>query len=297
MGSFRPRNPLVEGLLLVDKPAGLTSHDAIAAARRALGTRRVGHLGTLDPFATGLLVLLVGRVTRLGPYIEGEPKVYDATIAFGSETDTDDVVGQPTVTAPLPERVAVESAMSKLTGTIDQRPPTYSAKQVGGVRAYDAARRGDPLELRSVSVTVHSWAVRQWRDDATFDVRITCGGGTYIRALARDLGRLVGSAAHLSSLRRVRSGPFDVADATPMDALGRDAVLRSPLDALSGFTRVTLSADLRARITRGQTIPANGSAGRADSSRAVLLGDSGDIVAIAERQGEAWAPKVVLADA
>src|SRR5688500_7160223 len=205
MGSSHPRSPLIEGVLLLDKAAGLTSHDAIAGARRALGVRRIGHLGTLDPFATGLLVLLVGRVTRLAPYIEGEPKVYDATIAFGSETDTDDLTGRPTATGPVPEPSAVETAIATLTGSIQQQPPDYSAKQVDGVRAYDAARHGAPLALPSVAVDVHGWEIRRWRAAAEVDVTITCGGGTYIRALARDLGRRAGSAAHLSSLRRIRS--------------------------------------------------------------------------------------------
>src|SRR5688572_15434210 len=205
----RPRSPLIEGVLLLDKPAGLTSHDAIASARRALGTRRIGHLGTLDPFATGLLVLLVGRVTRLAPYMDGEPKVYDATVSFGSETDTDDLTGAPTTSAPPPDREAAARAMAMLTGSIEQTPPAYSAKQVGGVRAYAAARRGAPLELRSTRVEVHGWVVREWRG-TDVDVTITCAGGTYIRALARDLGRLADSAAHLSALRRTRSGPFHV---------------------------------------------------------------------------------------
>ena len=242
-------------------------------------------------------MLLVGRVTRLAAYIEGEPKVYDATIMFGSETDTDDCTGRPTVTAPLPEAGAVEAAIPSLTGTVEQVPPAYSAKQVGGVRAYDAARRGAPLELRSVRVDVHGWTLRGWRSPSALEVTVTCAGGTYIRALARDLGRLARSAAHLSSLRRTRSGPFDVGDAVAPAQLTAHTPLRSPLAGLGGLTHFTLTADERASVTRGQAIRRPVGTGTGDSAtRAALLDERGVVVAIAERNGEHWAPKVVLAD-
>src|SRR5512142_3439574 len=138
-------SPARDGLLLVDKPAGMTSHDGVARARRALGTSRIGHAGTLDPFATGLLVLLVGKATRLLPYLDGEPKVYDATIRFGAETATDDCTGEVVREAPLPAAGAVDVAMQSLTGEIEQRPPAYSAKKVEGRRAYKAARRGEAV--------------------------------------------------------------------------------------------------------------------------------------------------------
>ncbi|HZI99101.1 MAG TPA: tRNA pseudouridine(55) synthase TruB [Gemmatimonadaceae bacterium] len=207
-----------EGLLLVDKPAGVTSHDVVLIVRRIYGERSIGHLGTLDPFATGLLVLLIGRATRLANFIISEPKVYEATIRFGSETDTDDCTGAVTATAPVPSTDAIDSAISSLTGDIDQVPPDYSAKSVDGTRAYAAARKGAALALEPVRVRVHEWIVRDRRNDE-IDVTITCGTGTYIRALARDLGRLTGSAAHLASLRRSRSGPFDVRDAHSLDQL------------------------------------------------------------------------------
>lgn len=208
----------ISGLLLVDKPAGMTSHDVVDVARRAYGERSIGHLGTLDPFATGLLVLLFGRSTRLATFIENEPKEYEAVFAFGSETDTDDVTGETTRTAPLPNGQRVIDAIAELTGEIDQIPPAYSAKKVGGRVAYDAARDGAPLALAPARVVVERWDVRSL-DHGTLVASITCGGGTYIRALARDLGRLSGSAAHLTALRRTRSGEFDVADAVPLDVL------------------------------------------------------------------------------
>src|SRR5688500_2337280 len=137
----------IDGLLLVDKPSGITSHDVVSAARRALATRRIGHAGTLDPFATGLLVLLMGHATRLLPYLDAEPKEYQAAIAFGAETDTDDATGVVVRNADFPRAARVRDALPALTGSIDQVPPAYSAKQVGGRRAYDAARRGAPLAL------------------------------------------------------------------------------------------------------------------------------------------------------
>jgi tRNA pseudouridine55 synthase len=207
-----------EGLLLLDKPAGMTSHDCVDAVRRSYGERSVGHLGTLDPFATGLLVVLVGRATRLANFIDAEPKTYDATIAFGTETDTDDLTGIATRTAPPPEAAAVGAAIERLTGEIEQVPPDYSAKQVGGRRAHSAARAGAPLALKSVRVRVHEWRIRSLDADR-LDATIVCGGGTYVRALARDLGRASNSAAHLTMLRRTRVGQFDVRDATTVEQL------------------------------------------------------------------------------
>lgn len=214
------RSP-VQGLLLVDKPAGMTSHDVVQHVRRIYGERSIGHLGTLDPFATGLLVLLLGRATRLATFLDTEPKVYQATIRFGDETDTDDQTGTVIRTAPAPSESDVRSGLKTLTGNISQVPPAYSAKSVDGTRAYDAARRGEPLDLPAVEVTVHSWEIREFRDD-TLSAVVSCSGGTYIRALARDLGRLTSSAAHLSSLRRTRVGEFDVRDAATLEALGAD---------------------------------------------------------------------------
>src|SRR5947208_7615012 len=208
----------VQGLLLVDKPAGMTSHDVVQHVRRAYGERSIGHLGTLDPFATGLLVLLIGRATRLATFIETEPKVYDATIRFGSETDTDDATGTVIRTSTPPRESEIRSALESLTGASSQIPPAYSAKSVEGIRAYDAARRGKPLELAPVSVTVHSWELRNLTSDS-LSATVTCSGGTYVRALARDLGRIACSTAHLQALRRTRVGQFDVRDAAPLDTI------------------------------------------------------------------------------
>ncbi|HET7457697.1 MAG TPA: tRNA pseudouridine(55) synthase TruB [Gemmatimonadaceae bacterium] len=287
-----------DAVLLVDKPAGVSSHDVVLAARRATGERRIGHGGTLDPFATGLLVLLVGRATRLLPYMSGEPKVYEATIRFGDERDTDDLGGVPVRAAPPPSDDAVRAAIPQLTGELLQTPPAYSAKHVGGRRAYAAARAGETVVLEPSRVTVHEWRLGEWRrglpDGDELDVRITCGGGTYIRALARDLGRLTGSAAHLSALRRTRSGVFDVGEATPLAALGEGIVaLRPALDALRGTPIERLGDDAVGRIVRGIDVPATvpGAVG------ALVSAATGALVAVAERRGDRWQPRVVMHEA
>ncbi len=218
----------IEGMLLVDKPAGITSHDVVQRVRRIYGERSIGHLGTLDPFATGLLVLLLGRATRLATFIDTEPKVYDATIVFGEETDTDDSTGTVIRTAPPPTEAAIRLALPAVTGKIAQVPPAYSAKSVDGTRAYDAARRGEPLDLRAVDVEVYAWDGIAFSAD-TLTATIRCSGGTYIRALARDLGRLTSSAAHLGALRRTRVGEFDVRDAPTLESLTADPSRIKPL--------------------------------------------------------------------
>jgi tRNA pseudouridine55 synthase len=206
----------------------MTSHDVVQHVRRIYGERSIGHLGTLDPFATGLLALLLGRATRLATFLDTEPKVYEATIRFGAETDTDDETGTVIRTAPPPRESEITSSLAQLTGRISQVPPAYSAKSVDGTRAYDAARRGMPLDLPAVDVTVHSWDIRELRGD-TLSAVVTCSGGTYIRALARDLGRVTSSAAHLGSLRRTRVGEFDVVDAATLDVLEADRARLRPL--------------------------------------------------------------------
>jgi tRNA pseudouridine55 synthase len=278
-----------DGLLLVDKAVGMTSHDAVAVARRALRTRRIGHAGTLDPFASGLLVMLVGRATRLLPYLDGEPKVYEATIRFGVETDTADHTGAVVREAPLPDAAAVDRAIEQLTGEIEQMPPLFSAKKVGGVRAYAAARRGEAVALAPARIVVHRWIVRARRAEE-LDVEIVCGGGTYVRALARDLGTLAGSAAHLVRLRRTRSGPFAVDDATSTEALAAgERALRPARDAVSSMPVQALADADVARIVRGMAVSAEQS-----GDRCALVDGAGTLVAVAERRGDAWQPRVVL---
>lgn len=280
-----------DGLLLVDKPAGITSHAAVDRVRRVLGTRRIGHAGTLDPFATGLLILLVGRATRLLPFLDAEPKVYQATIRFGLRTTTDDLTGDPLQESRLPDRQSVERAIASLTGHLLQRPPAFSAKRVAGKRAYKAARQGTPLVLEPVGVTVHYWRVLEWREDE-LDVEIACSGGTYVRALARDLGEACGSAAHLTALRRLRSGRFDVASARALERVeAADFTMVDPPQAVAHLARQEVD-DLGARrISHGQDVSAQA------PGDVVALVHADRLLAIGVRDGDVFRPKVVMADA
>lgn len=281
-----------DAFLLVDKPAGMSSHDVVALARRALGTRKVGHGGTLDPFATGLLVILAGRGTRLLQFVPSEPKVYEATIAFGAETDSDDLTGSVAREAALPSVDAVLAALPALTGDLDQLPPAYSAKHVGGERAYQVARRGEAPALEPSRVHVDAWEVLEVSPGA-LRARIRCGTGTYIRALARDLGRAVGSAAHLAALRRVRVGPFDVRDANDIEALrGGTLDVRDLREALGDLPREVLDDEGVRRVRHGMMIDAT-----VAGVRAALVDPQGELVAVAGRDGDRWHPDVVLATA
>ena len=284
------RDATTDGMLLVDKPAGVTSHDVVLAARRAFGESRIGHAGTLDPFATGLLVLLFGRATRLLPHLDGVPKEYDAVLALGRETETDDLHGVSVRDAEVPSEDAIREAIPLLTGPLDQIPPSYSAKRVDGKRAYEAARAGESLTLAPARVHVFEWKHLRLEGSRLY-ATILCGGGTYIRALARDLGRLTGSAAHLQALRRVRSGPFHVANAVTLDALrAGEASLRPALDALPTIPHVSLSDDDAERVLRGMPVSRDG-----ESPSAALVDErSGALVAYAIAQGAHWQPRVVL---
>lgn len=296
-----------DGVLLVDKPAGVSSHDVVSAARRALGERRIGHAGTLDPFATGLLVLLAGRATRLLPHLPDEPKVYEARVKFGSETETEDLHGAVTRDAPLPERSALLEALRGLHGRILQTPPAYSAKRIGGKRSYELARAGEAVALAPVTIEVFRLDVPDVALDADGRVteatlRVVCGGGTYVRSLARDWGRAAGSAAHLVALRRLATGPFRVDDAVNLEDLreGR-ASLRPALEALPGFPVQRLSDEEIAKIARGIDVAAMvpgawGALVRED--------DGATLVALAERRGDSaspggarWQPRVVMREA
>ena len=232
------------GLLLVDKPQGLTSHDVVARARRALNTRKVGHAGTLDPMATGLLTLGAGPATRLLTFLVGLDKTYETTMRLGAATTTDDAEGEVTTVAGPGALAAVTdealaAGICALTGEIDQRPSSVSAIKVDGRRAYDRVRAGEKVELASRRVTVSAFEVLAVRRADTargaaieVDARIDCSSGTYIRALARDLGTALGVGGHLTALRRTRVGPFDVADAVSLEALaeGGASLLASPAE-------------------------------------------------------------------
>jgi tRNA pseudouridine55 synthase len=285
-----------DGILLVDKPAGISSQDAVTVVRRARGKVKAGHTGTLDPFATGLLVIALGGATRLIRFLPAEPKVYRATIAFGAQTDSDDATGLVVAEGPVPDEQAIRAAIPRLTGTIEQRPPSYSARHVGGRRAYEVARTGATPDLAPTRITVAEWVIESLDGNRVTAV-IRCSSGTYIRALARDLGTLCGTVAHLAQLRRTNIGPFDVRNAVPPDESAAARVL-PPADALIGMPRhVVLSKDVP-RVHHGQpvAVPPGTESGTESRGRNVaLLDESGDLVAVAERDGEWWQPRVVIA--
>ncbi len=251
------------GVLPVDKPTGMTSHDVVAAVRRATGEGRVGHAGTLDPLATGLLFVMVGRATRLEPYLAGHDKTYEARILFGKATDTMDAEGMVVEERPVPTRLLDAAFASNLLATFEgereQVPPRYSAVKIAGEPAYRAARRGEEIELAARRINVHS-ALLLGIDVAAqaWDVRFTVSKGTYIRALGDEIGRAAGTVAHLGALRRTAIGATDVSRAASLDAAvaaGRDGLLRSLfLDPVALLGLPVVSADL-AVVADGRPVP------------------------------------------
>jgi len=231
------QSPVADGLVVVDKPAGWTSHDVVARTRKLAGTRRVGHAGTLDPMATGVLVLGIGKATRLLGHLALTDKAYDATIQLGVTTVTDDADGEPVSTTPTGhvDDAAIGSAVSALTGDISQVPSSVSAIKVDGERAYKRVRDGDTVELAARPVTVSVFAVRATRrtaDVIDLDVTVECSTGTYVRALARDLGAALGVGGHLTALRRTRVGPYELAEAHTLEALEKSFALLPIADAV-----------------------------------------------------------------
>jgi tRNA pseudouridine55 synthase len=276
--------------VLVDKPAGLTSHDVVQRIRRVLATRAVGHTGTLDPFATGLLVALVGRATRLARFVEAQPKQYLATARLGVATETDDPTGAalgPVVEIAHISETSVRGALAAFVGPQTQRPPRYSAKHVDGERSYRLARRGRGVDPAEVAVTVHdAELVRFAPPDVTF--RVTVSPGTYVRAIARDLGQRLGVGAHLIALRREAIGGLRVADAVTVERLTPDALL--PVRAvLRHLPAIELDEPSRVAVSHGRPVPAaDGPEGH------VALLHAGEVVAVAQG-GDGWLrPAVVL---
>lgn len=217
----------LHGLLVVDKPVGPTSHDMVDRVRRVLGVRRVGHTGTLDPFASGVLPICVGKATRLVRFFAGHDKAYEATVRFGFATTTDDRQGEPLGPAvPVAlDRAALEAAAAGLVGEILQIPPAFSAKRTGGRRHYEMARAGEAVERRPCRVTVRSLEVTRFSGDQA-EIAVACSAGTYIRALARDLGDRLGVGGHLVALRRARSGPFDLSHAVSAAELSAEIAVQ-----------------------------------------------------------------------
>jgi tRNA pseudouridine55 synthase len=280
----------------VDKPEGPTSHDAVDAVRRAFGIRRVGHAGTLDPFASGLLVVLLGAATRLARFMAPFDKTYLGTIQLGITTDTDDGTGTTVRSSDAWQTVSDEQiadAMRGLTGDYAQRPPAFSAKKVQGQRAYRLARAGRDVALPSAAVRVHEFVcVRRHQSALEFETRV--GTGTYVRALARDLGERLGCGAHLAVLRRTEVGPFAIADAVPLAEVEPDARsrVRPALRAVAHLPQLQLADDQRKRVIHGQPLEVS----RPEGSPVALVSDA-ELVAVAEREGSVLKPRVVVTDA
>ena len=259
-----PATSTRSGILLVDKPQGITSHGVVARTRKAAGTRKVGHAGTLDPMATGLLVLGINSSTRLLTYLVGLDKEYLATIRLGASTSTDDAEGETVATADAasitPEQI--EAGIAPLRGPIEQVPSSVSAIKVDGKRAYALVRGGETVELKSRAVTISAFEVLAVRTEGTFtdvDVRVECSSGTYIRALARDLGATLAVGGHLTALRRTRIGPFAIADAAELDDLAPDTQLLAPAAVAAAlFPTFDASAQEVTDLVHGKriTVPA-----------------------------------------
>ncbi len=276
--------------MLVDKPGGLTSHDVVNRVRRALGTRKVGHAGTLDPMATGLLVLGVGRATRLLRYLSGLDKDYEGTARLGEVTDTLDADGTVVRTAPVrATREDVEGALAVLTGDLDQRPPAYSAVKVGGEAMYRAARRGEEVDAPPRRVHVASFDVTSF-DGRDIGFACTVSSGTYVRVLAADAGAALGCGAHLIALRRARVGPFAIAEAVPLDALGTPLPVEQAVRHLPSLRLE--HPDEAAAAANGRPLGPAGLPGPY-----AVLGPGGRLIAVYRDEHAKAVPEMVLAPA
>lgn len=279
-------------MLLVAKTAGPTSHDVVDVVRRTLGVRRVGHLGTLDPFADGLLVLVVGRATRLARFASGWRKEYRGTMRLGVATATDDVTGAPMATSDawrVLDRAAVEAALAGRTGATWQRPPAHSAVKVAGERAYRRARRGEAVELAARPVEIESLVLEDWTPpDVRF--RATVSAGTYVRSIARDVGEALGCGAHLVTLTRTAVGPFRLEDARAAEAVTA-ADLRPAVSLVASLPSRELDEAERVAVVHGRAIPA-----RAQDGPQVALLHAGRLVAVAEAEGDVLKPRVVVTE-
>ncbi|MGI9187468.1 MAG: tRNA pseudouridine(55) synthase TruB [Gaiellales bacterium] len=280
------------GLLLVDKPAGISSFGAIARLRRAYG-RKLGHTGTLDPFATGLLVVLHGRATRLAPYLGGLDKRYRATVQFGTTSTTDDPEGELTLTGRVTTEAALIAALPAFIGDIEQVPPAASAVHIDGERAYRRFRRGETVTVPARHVTVHEITLMHFdHDTQTAELDVACGTGTYIRSIARDLGEALGTGAHLTALRRTQVGGFRVDDAAAPDAIAESTpgtlAWAAPLTAIPGLPRRAVTAAERSAIGHGQRIPDH----ELHGDVALIAADA--LIAIGTADGVEIAPRLVL---
>lgn len=288
-----------DGLILVDKPVGPTSHDVVARVRRTRGTRRVGHTGTLDPFASGLLLICVNRATRLVEYLHGFPKEYIAVAELGRVTDTLDPEGEVTATQEgwqSLEMAGISAALDELAARRSQLPPVFSAKKVAGEAAHRRIRRGEEVRLEPVPVTIHGLELLGW-DPPFLEFRALVSTGTYIRAMARDVGEILGVGGHLRHLRRTGIGPFQVTQAVALDALDDaarvDRAWVSSLEALGHLPQVELTwAEVEA-VLAGRPVPAPGESSILPGDPVALAAD-GRLLAVAEARGDVLQPRKVF---
>jgi tRNA pseudouridine55 synthase len=285
----------VTGLLLVDKPEGMTSAGAIRALKPRLGRTKVGHLGTLDPFASGLLPLCLGEATKVARYLLAERKAYTGTIRLGVVTDTLDRTGQPLESMPVPPlaQVALDALAARFTGPQEQVPPMYSALKRAGVPLYKLARRGIEVERQPRQVEIMRLDLVR-HDEERIDFSVVCSKGTYVRVLAADLGRALGTVAHLEGLRRTRVGQFSIEQATPLATLAASGAEESlPLlgvrEALAGYAAFPAPAVGVARLRRGQQEPLSSlPAPRSAGETALVLDPAGEVAAVIEAAGRSW---------
>jgi tRNA pseudouridine55 synthase len=292
---------MIDGLVVVDKPGGWTSHDVVAKLRGVFGQRRVGHAGTLDPDATGVLLVGLGRATRLMRYLQETTKEYDGVVAFGVATDTLDASGAVLDRAPMSiTRADVEAAARRFTGDIMQVPPMVSALKVGGRRLHEMARAGEEVEREARPVHIGRLAVRDF-EPGPFPraaISVECSSGTYVRSLAADLGAALGGTAHLAELRRTRVGAFSLDEAHPLAELleaemPREAVL-SPADAMRALPRIPVDDECSAAVCHGSVFPAS-VLGAEGPGPFALVDAQETLLAVYERRGSAIKPAVVLA--
>lgn len=280
----------MDGVIVVDKPSGWTSHDAVGKMRRLAGTKKVGHLGTLDPMATGVLPLVIGRATRLAQFCTKNTKTYEARIQFGWETDTYDREGER-VTDPVCvalDRVELEAALETFRGTFLQTPPAVSAKKIGGVPAYKLARRKIPVELNPVEVTVHALELLEF-EPAAIRVRVQCSAGTYLRSIAHDLGRKLGCGAFLADLRRLASGEFTIEQSRTLETLGelsREGRLNEALipaaKMIPEFPSEVVDAITTGQIKQGRDFRVSPFRVQRGARYVKAISPEGDLVAIGE---------------
>ena len=281
------------GVLVVDKPAGMTSHDVVARVRRIFSTKKVGHAGTLDPDATGVLVLGLGKATRLLSFAQAGPKRYVATASFGTTTTTQDASGEVIETRPVNvDAASVRSAAAGFVGDIEQIPPMVSAVKVDGERLYKKARRGEEVVRQPRPVTIYSLDVLGFQPDppeATFDV--VCSPGTYIRTLVHDIGQSLGCGAHLKTLRRTEASGFTEGDAVPLEEVSVSD-LRPAVEAVASLPRVVLEDDALKLVADGRPVPAHDAI---DEDQSVALVAHDELVAVYRRRGDQLVADKVLA--